>query len=137
MRRTNPSELVGDVASIALPNSPSKQEAYRLFMDKGLSVEAVATQKAIRPSTVVGYLLDAQASGLPLDLPRLPELSEPCVEAVRAASAAVAEQGGNPLNINEIRVQLATSSDFTGGVASMPTYTDVRLFLAQGSFRSA
>ena len=124
--------LVGDSASVALPTSPSKQEAYRLFMNHGLSVEAVATEKAIQPGTVVGYLLDAQASGLPVELQRLPELSESCVEAVRAASAAVAEQGGDPLSINEIRARLAHFA----GAPTAPTYTDVRLFLARGG-RSA
>jgi hypothetical protein len=134
VRKRPTPELIGDSASVALPNSPSKQEAYRLFMNHGLSVEAVATEKAIQPGTVVGYLLDAQASGLPVELQRLPELSESCVEAVRAASAAVAEQGGDPLSINEIRARLAHGA--AAGAPTTPTYTDVRLFLARGG-RSA
>jgi hypothetical protein len=67
-----------------------------------------------------------------VELQRLPELSESCVEAVRAASAAVAEQGGDPLSINEIRARLAPYA----GAPTAPTYTDVRLFLARGG-RSA
>jgi hypothetical protein len=93
-------------------------------------VQAVAIEKAIQPNTVVGYLLDAQDSGLPLDMRRLPELSESCVEMLRAARAVVAEQGGDSLSINEIRARLADVA--TGGGVPMPTYTDVRLFLAQG-----
>ena len=137
VRRRPTPPLAGDSASIALPNSPSKQEAYRLFMNHGLSVKAVAIEKAIQPNTVVGYLLDAQESGLPLDLQRLPELSESCVELLRAARAAVAEQGGEPLGINEIRARLADDALIDRGGVPTPTYTDVRLFLAQESCAAA
>lgn len=94
-----------DAASAALPDSPSKQETYRLFTEAGLSVVEVAASKAVKPSTVVGYLLDAQANGLPLDLGRLPQLSPACDAALRAATAAVAEEGGDVSSVKQVSLE--------------------------------
>ena len=117
----------GDAASAALPNSPSKQEAYRLFAESGLSVEEVATEKSVQPATVIGYLLDAETSGLPVDLQRLPQPSPACAAAVRAAVAAVAVEGGDVISVKQVRARLG---EICIDAAEVPTYSEIRMQIA-------
>lgn len=94
------------------------------YTESWLSTEEVATKKGVKPATVVGYLIDAHATGLTLDLDRRPQLSPVCVATVRAATAAVADAGGDVHSVKQVRERLVV-------VAEMPTYIEVRIQIAR------
>ena len=85
----------------------------------------MATEKSVQPGTVIGYLLDAEASGLPVDLQRLPQPSPACAAAVRAAVAAVAVEGGDVISVKQVRARLGEID-----AAEVPTYSEIRTQIA-------
>ncbi|KAL3131058.1 hypothetical protein ABBQ38_000374 [Trebouxia sp. C0009 RCD-2024] len=46
-----------------LPLQPSKLAVYKLFIEQGLSMEAIASQRAVQLSTVQSYIAEAMAAG--------------------------------------------------------------------------
>eukprot|EP01043_Picozoa_sp_COSAG02_P008478 COSAG02_NODE_272_length_26345_cov_761.363179_5_plen_1026_part_00 len=107
---------------------PTKQEAYRMFTEAGLSVDEVASAKTVKTDTVIGYLLDVYMNGWPLEFDRLPRLRSEDVKAVRAAVDSVQADGGDISSMKLIRERLV-DQDFP--------YIDIRLQLARdGHLRS-
>jgi hypothetical protein len=107
----------------ALPKiGPTKQEAYRMFTEAGFSVDEVASAKAVKTDTVIGYLLDVYMNGWPLEFSRLPRLRPQDTKAVRAAVDSVQADGGDISSMKLIRERLV-DQDFP--------YIDIRLQLAR------
>ena len=101
---------------------PTKQEAYQMFTEAGLSVDEVASAKAVKTDTVIGYLLDMYMNGWPLEFSRLPRLRSEDAKAVRVAITSVQADGGDISSMKLIRERLV-DQDFP--------YIDIRLQLAR------
>jgi len=112
--------------------TPAKMEVYQFFHDCHMSIEAIATQRGIRETTVSGYLADAIIQGFAYEFHRFNIHDEALFHIMMAVSRAYAEKQESAFDMSQSATPTRPDAVYeTLGITStFPPLSAIKLHLS-------